>query len=106
MTNLSNDNILDVLKEMDKPVLIDMYADWCGPCRMIEPIVEEIAKEYDGKLEVLKVNVDENPQSAAYYSVRSIPTLIVVNENGQTHKMQTGAVSKNVIIGMFESLIK
>lgn len=106
MNVLNNDNILDVIKDFNKPVLIDMYADWCGPCRMIEPIVEEIAKEYEGKVEVLKVNVDENPQSAAYYKVRSIPTLIVLNQNGELHKIQSGAVPKKIIVEMFESLIK
>jgi thioredoxin 1 len=77
----------------DTPVLVDFWAEWCTPCRMISPIVEEIAVEYSGKLRVAKLNVDENPQTAGTYDVMSIPTLIVY-EKGEMRKRLVGAMPK------------
>jgi len=72
----------DVL-QADTPVLVDFWAPWCGPCRMVAPIVEELAEEYDGKVKFVKLNTDENPQIAGQFGIRSIPTLLVF-KGGQT----------------------
>lgn len=82
-------------------VLIDFYADWCGPCRMLSPIVEEIKNEYSDKVKVVKVNVDENPDIAGQYGVRSIPTLVVV-KNGKVDKTMIGFRPKNEILKMLD----
>lgn len=86
----------EVLKS-DRPVLVDFYADWCGPCKMMAPIVEEIAKEVDGKAKVGKINVDENPDIAVEYNVMSIPTLIIF-KNGKETKRFVGVTDKEELI--------
>ncbi|MHA1554821.1 MAG: thioredoxin [Alphaproteobacteria bacterium] len=83
----------DVLKSSE-PVVVDFWAEWCGPCRMISPALEEIATEMDGKVKIAKLNVDENPNVAIRYGVRSIPTLIMF-KNGEPTSMQVGAVPKS-----------
>ena len=81
----------------DKPVLVDFWAEWCGPCRMVGPIVEEIAGEYADKLAVAKLNVDENPQVSHQYEVMSIPTLIVY-QDGEVKKRIVGARPKVMLV--------
>ncbi|MBD2016942.1 thioredoxin [Microcoleus sp. FACHB-53] len=93
----------DVL-ESDIPVLVDFWAPWCGPCRMVAPVVDEIAQQYDGKVKVVKLNTDENPQVASQYGIRSIPTLMIF-KGGQRVDMVVGAVPKTTLANTLEKYI-
>ena len=85
----------DVLKA-NGPVLLDFWAEWCGPCKMIGPSLEEIAKEMDGKVKITKLNIDENPELAARFGVRSIPTLMVFKD-GEVADIKVGALPKTAL---------
>ncbi len=91
--NVNDKNFKQEVLESSIPVLVDFWAEWCGPCQMVGPIVEEIAKEYQGKLKVCKINVDEAPDTASQYGVMSIPTLAVF-KSGKVAKKTVGALPK------------
>jgi thioredoxin 1 len=91
-----NDANFDEIINSDKPVLVDFWAEWCGPCKMIGPVVEELAGDYEGRAVIGKLNVDENPTVTARFGVRSIPTLLVF-KGGQIVDKQIGAVPKSVL---------
>ncbi len=92
----------DVLKS-DVPVVVDFWAVWCGPCRQIAPALDQLAEEFDGKVKVAKVNVDECPQLAGQFAVRSIPMLLVF-QNGEEVNRQIGAAPKARLRGLFEAV--
>ncbi|TYP51673.1 thioredoxin [Thermosediminibacter litoriperuensis] len=94
---LTDDNFEQEVLKSDVPVLVDFWAPWCGPCRMMAPVIDELATEYEGKIKVGKLNVDENPNSAGAYGVMSIPTLILFKD-GQPAKKMIGFRPKKEII--------
>lgn len=93
----------EVLKS-DKPVLVDFYADWCGPCKMMAPVVEELAELYDGKAKVGKLNVDNNEEVAMKYGVMSIPTILVI-KNGQVEAKMVGVQKREVLMDALDKAL-
>jgi len=102
IVQLTDDTFAQEVLNSDIPVLVDFWAEWCGPCKMIAPILDELAEEYDGRLKIAKLNIDENQATAPKYGVRGIPTLILV-KNGNVEAQQVGAVSKSQLASFIDS---
>ena len=96
-------NFEELVIKSGKPVIVDLWAEWCGPCRMLTPIVEEMAKDYEGRAVIGKLNVDDNPEVTAKYGVRNIPTLLFF-KGGEVADKQIGAVPKSALVGKLEKL--
>ena len=91
--HVSDESFEQEVLQSDKPVLIDYWAEWCGPCKMIAPVLDEVASEYSDKIRVAKLNIDDNPATPPKYGIRGIPTLMLF-KNGQVEATKVGAVSK------------
>ena len=104
MSDVTDATFQDQVLKSAKPVLVDFWAPWCGPCKIVGPIVEELAEEYKDKINVAKVNVDDNPQVSGQYGVMSIPTLMVF-KNGQPVKSTIGAQPKEALKHMIDEAL-
>lgn len=101
---LSDDSFESEVLQADLPVLVDYWADWCGPCKMIAPVLEEIAEEYDGKVKISKLNIDENAGTPPKYGIRGIPTLMIF-KGGNVEATKVGALSKSQLTAFIDSNI-
>lgn len=104
MSKVATQNNFSEILATDKPVMVDFWAVWCGPCRMLSPTVDDIAVKYEGKVEVVKCNVDDCQDIAIQYGIRSIPTLVFF-KNGEAVKRTVGVVSASEIEGILDSLL-
>ncbi len=102
ITHVSKDSFDEDVINSERPVLVDYWAEWCGPCKMIAPILDEIAEEYDGRVKVCKVDVDENQETAARFAVRGIPTLTLF-KNGDAEAAKVGALDKSQLAAFLDS---
>ena len=99
--HLTDDSFEEEVLKAAQPVLVDYWAEWCGPCKIIAPILDEISREYEGKIRVGKLNIDENPQTPPKYGIRGIPTLMLF-KNGNVEATKVGAVSKSQLTAFID----
>jgi len=104
MQHVTDDNFETEVLNADTPVLVDFYADWCGPCKMLSPIVEEVAEEYAAKVKIVKIDVDQNNMTPQKYGVRGIPTLILFKD-GEVEATKVGSLSKSQLTAFIDSHI-
>ena len=102
--HLSDDTFQKEVIESSVPVLVDYWAEWCGPCKMIAPILDDLVSEYDGKLKIAKLNIDENPQTPTKFGIRGIPTLMIFKD-GNPEATKVGALSKSQLTAFIDSTI-
>ena len=101
---VNDTNFEELVVKSDKPVLVDFWAEWCGPCRMIGPIVDELSTEFEGKALMVKVDVDECPEISAKYGIRNIPTILFI-KNGEVVDKQVGAVPKSTLVNKLNAIL-
>ncbi len=101
IVHVTDDNFEQEVLQSEQPVLVDFWAEWCGTCRMVAPILDQIAEEYQGRLKVAKLNIDENPRTPQHYGVRGIPTLMLFKE-GEVEATKVGALSKSQLQAFLE----
>ena len=104
ISHVTDDTFQSQVLQSDTPVLVDYWAEWCGPCKMIAPVLNEVAQEYEGRLKVAKLNIDENQATPPKYGIRGIPTLMLF-KNGNIEATKVGAVSKSQLIAFIDSNI-
>ena len=102
--HVNDSDFNETVLKADSPVLVDYWAEWCGPCKMIAPILDEIAKDYDGKLMVAKLNIDDNPATPQHYGVRGIPTLMLFVD-GEVEGTKVGALTKSQLAAFLDSYL-
>lgn len=100
--HVTDSDFNDTVIKADKPVLVDYWAEWCGPCKMIAPVLDEVAGEFSGKLTVAKLNIDENPETPQHYGVRGIPTLMLFKD-GEVEATKVGALTKSQLVDFINS---
>ena len=103
--DVNDKNFESVVMNSDKPVLVDFWAEWCGPCKMLTPTINALAEEYKDTSSVVKINVDDSPAIATKYGIRSIPSILLFN-NGDVVEQRVGAVSKDELASMLDKIIK
>lgn len=104
ITSVSDDTFETDVLGSELPVLVDFWAEWCGPCKMIAPVLEQIAAEFEGQLKIVKLNIDQNEQTAPKYGIRSIPTLMLFR-NGQAEATKIGAMSKSELTAFIQQAL-
>ncbi len=102
IVHITDDNFENEVLQSSEPVLVDYWAEWCGPCKMIAPVLDEIAGEYQGRVKVAKLNIDDNPNTPPRYGIRGIPTLMLFKD-GEVEATKVGAVSKSQLTAFIDS---